>query len=198
MQIALDNLIESGRTIGKIWYSQAEGELYQVAYENGWNPEDFAGIIAVTSPKVSVRRNIRQALEIMGNSRYFDSVLSNVVSSVEHYVVTGVIRGRKTSAFRDALLGDQTALVLDSHMSNVFRIPQATIFRKDNYSKILRVIVRLSRRHKLTISQTQASLWCGQLQATGKTAQLFPILQEFENWRACNFRFPEGTIQLKI
>jgi len=186
-------LIELAGETGREWYSRAEDELRTVADLNGWDPVNLAGVIATTSPKVSVKRNIRIAFEVMGNSNYLDA-MDNVIIATEHYILTGEIRGRKTSAFQQALLGNGRAIVLDSWMGKIFKVPQEKLFRADNYGRITRAIKRLARVHGLTYAQTQACLWVGYQVKLERAVGFFPIMHEYRNWQAYGYRFPLGPI----
>ena len=81
---------------------------------------------------------------------------------------TGIIspRAMKVRAFRDALVGDDLAVVLDTHMNRL-------LFGKDRinqteYAAGTKRITNLALRLGWKPAATQAALWAGWLRETGR------------------------------
>jgi hypothetical protein len=108
-----------------------------------------------------------------------------------HWERTGIIRGKKTSAFSSALAGHQTAVVLDVHMANIFNVPQQKLFRQDVYASILGKLCKLSERNGLSLRDVQAALWCGWKLRQNQTVEPFPILDEYALWQRLNRQYPD-------
>lgn len=191
--MTLDELTELGKPVGQQWYELAEQELRAVAEENGWNPVTFAAVLAITSPRVTLKRNIRYSLEWLANSNPLD-MMTPVRAALDYYERTRQIRGPKTSAFKACLLGCPDSLVLDVHMARALDIPQEIINRKGPQSFARQRITRTASRHGLTIAQTQACVWAGQIQRTGRKPEYFPLRREYQVWQKYGYRFPLGSI----
>lgn len=67
---------------GADWYDQAAREIKTVCDAAGWDCEQFTGILAVTSPRVSVARNVRITLHWMQTGELLDNVMTAIRRSV--------------------------------------------------------------------------------------------------------------------
>lgn len=183
--IAADNLD------GQNWYTLAQSEIRVICQLENWRVEQFTGILSVTSPRCSVRRNVRIALQYCGTGRILNNVMRSVRRSIEIFNDSGEIRGPKTSTFNRALLGDASAVVLDSHMANLFEVRQSIAFRrKGDIKHWSKIVADIAAEIDLTPSACQACLWYGQRRSIGEYPENFPIAAEYKNWLAHNREFP--------
>lgn len=106
------------------WYTHAKADIELVCKHKGWDFDRFVDILAITSPRVAVVRNIRAAMYYMDIEKYVSGTIRTTRRAMEHYEETGEIRGLKTSAFARALKGDLEAIVLDTWMAEAFEIGQ--------------------------------------------------------------------------
>ena len=118
------------------WYANATREISLIAFREGWSHQRFASVLAITSPRVKVSRNVSIALYYCHHGHLDNiSVVPNVRRSLDHWEATGIVRGPKVSAFRNALCGDPDAVVLDVHMAAVFDVPQSQFSRPSVYAR---------------------------------------------------------------
>lgn len=188
-QLAADNLD------GANWYNQAAAEIQTVCSLANWNVERFTAILAVTSPRVAVARNVRITLHYMQTGELFSNVMRGIRRSVEVYETSGDILGAKTMPFYRALLGDASAIVLDVHMANLFNVSQRLLTRKDIKAKCQNAVKRVARRLCISPRDCQAALWTGQVRSVGRNPGRINLLQEYANQQAYG-RFPAtGSIK---
>ena len=174
----LARLCESGRDLAD-WYNQANQGL-QAGLGN--RAGLAADILAVTSPRVQLRRNVNITRHVLArwDSRDLtglapEGILPNVVESLHRYRATGKITGKKTGPFARALRGDSSALVLDVWMARALGIPQSTLFNKSVYPAIVDRMTRTAQRFQFTIAECQAAIWSGTLRDNGRNPQYFPV-----------------------
>jgi hypothetical protein len=172
------------------WYAEAEAEVSEVCRLAGWDRITFTAILAITSPRVSVRRNARITLQYMATGVLFTNVMGNIRRGIDHYNATGEIRGPKTGPFFAALLGETSAIVLDVHMANLFAVPQSKLKNRGPRQTICNAIRRVASAVGTSPRDCQACLWAGQLRSRGRTATRFDIMQEYANMLAHGGEFP--------
>lgn len=173
------------------WYAQAEAEVQSICSMENWDREHFTAILSVTSPRCSVRRNIRIALEYVGNGNLMQNVFRSVRRSIEMWNEDSVIKGPKTSVFFAALMGDKNAVVLDTHMANLFGVEQKVAFRrKPEIAYWTHVVRRIAAKLNCEPRAAQASLWYAQKYRIGENPEEFPIVNEYRNWLRHNRKFP--------
>lgn len=154
------------------WYTDGVPVVEAVADSLGVQPETLAEVIAITSPRVSVSRNMALALRYLNDRERYASapgevlrrdlgVIQATASALQHWERTGKIRGPKTSAFARALLGDPDALVIDVWMSRALGVPQDRVTTLANRKKIAERIGAVARSLGWTIAETQAAIWAG-------------------------------------
>lgn len=146
------------------WYRQAGRDLQALserespADPSGWK-ERFVDILAITSPRVAVVRNIRLALCYSRMRKAHPTTIRGVRAALEHWEDTGEIRGPKTSRFAKALNGDEDAVVLDVWMAFAMRVDQRVFATKSGYERHSRTIRRVAKKLGWTPAETQASIW---------------------------------------
>ena len=158
------------------WYYHAHRSILDYCAHPSW-PQGFrpsvggvADVLAITSPRVSVARNVRLTRE------YFETgslgpkgVLPGVLRSLETWHNTGDILGPKTSEFARALRGDGSALVLDTHMFQAYGHPAGRVPGVVERRRIERSVRSVAGRLGWQVAETQAAMWAGRLLSLGKT-----------------------------
>lgn len=147
---------------GRHWYTTARQTVAGIAHRTG-RPDAHA-YLALFSPRCSVTRNIRNTLYFLDTSQFPHDVPHSVRRSVEFYQQSGLIRGPKVSAFSRALAGDDSAVVIDTHMARAFRILDhtGTHIPRHAFREAIRRITRLAHHLQVTPCQAQAMVWTGQ------------------------------------
>ena len=177
---------------GLFWYDLARQEIDEICRREGWNVEHFVSILAVTSPQVAVRRNVRITLQYMAHGEFLANVLGNVKRSVEIWESEQTIRGQKTSAFQRAILGDQTAVVLDTHMANALHVPQKAFARRFAVERCQRRVEQVAEVLDMSPRSAQACIWFGQKRSVNENPEPFPLLWEYGHFLYQGRKFPSS------
>lgn len=172
------------------WYDNAAAEIADVCNAAGWDRDTFTAILAITSPRVSVCRNLRITLQYMATGRTFPNTMAMINDCISHYHATGEIRGPKTGPFRAALCGDTSAIVLDTHMASLLGVKQSAFSRRAVRIKCYGIVRRVAAAARLTPRDCQATLWTGYLRGIGRNPARFNVRQEFANLLAYGGSFP--------
>ena len=112
------------------WYAQAAVEIADAAQRltaelgRTISPKYLGDILAITSPRVAVRRNIRLALQYIRSGTIPSGILPTVAIALRRYEQTGIVRGVKVGPFSKAILGNPQAIVLDVWMSRALGVDQ--------------------------------------------------------------------------
>ncbi len=196
----LCRLAEIGRPYSS-WYNVALAESVWVCELENWPVKRFIDILAITSPRVAIRRNVRLALQYCRSRRVFTSTMKQTTQSLKTYEATGEIskRGLKITAFRNALLGDRSAIVLDVWIARALKVDQLYFSTKVGYAHASQRMLQASKRFKMHPRDFQACVWAGIFrELSTKQPQFFPILAEHHNWLAYDRQFPDsGPIIVK-
>jgi len=123
--------------------------------------DKFIGVLAVTSPRVSVQRNWTGTVAYFRDGSLPWGFIRSTRSALDHYERTGDIRGPKTSKFRDALAGEPSALVLDTWMAKALGVEHAAVTRKYNIEAATRRVGKVAKERGWTMAETQAAIWAG-------------------------------------
>ena len=166
------------------WYAHAKGEVQRVSDDCGWCWLRFADVLAVTSPRLAVRRNVRVALHYMRTGEWLTAVIYATRCAMLHYEETGEIRGRKTSAFAAAIKGDLDAIVLDTWMAKAFEIEQRLFERVPIRRECELRIQRAARECGYHPAQCQAAVWAGIVLRAGRHVQMLRVSEETVLWDA--------------
>lgn len=151
------------------WYRVARGvirRLADVGYEGypdvqGLRYRRFAELVAITSPRTSVARNLKFAWgEFIGHGPPSDMIRSTR-QALAHYYRTGEIRGPKTSRFALVLRGDDNIAVVDTWMARALSVPDNQARNKSTQELAERVIGCVARYHGWALSEAQAAVWAG-------------------------------------
>ena len=195
----LNRLASNGLDLAN-WYDIAQEEIAIVCQQAEWDIKTFTNVLAIMSPQVAVRRNIRMAIVYFGQERVFlANTLPNVKRSLEVYLDTGKIGGHKVPYFASALLGDHSSVTLDTHMAKaMLRLPEPHIkyFRRQaTFDSATKAVSRVGRQLGLSPRDCQAAIWSGQFRDSGREPAYFPILSEYDNWLSMGRQFPlEGVV----
>lgn len=174
----LDKYFESG--IDSLnWYADANRQIVELAKILKVDTTLLAGVIATTSPRCSVRRNIRLTLHWFIDGTLPVGTMKMITDITVKWVERREMTGPKISAFRDALLGKEVA-VIDSWMF------WAYYSVKSGSSKLHREAValtsKLSKRYGQPLQSVQAAIWNGVRQSEGYLPVDFPVLSEYRKF----------------
>lgn len=146
------------------WYDKAYSSAAGLAVEYDCSIDRAAAILAITSPRVSVSRNLKNAATYLRTGK-LSGVIPATIKGLETYESTGKVSGPKVSAFYDAIRtgGYCDAVVLDVHMANALGIPQEKLFNKANHTKAIGRVNQVAEWMNIYPAQAQACIWSGYL-----------------------------------
>ena len=139
----------------------ANAECTETAYRT------LCDLVALTSPRCAVKRNLRLAWGEFTNKPRPADMIQSTHAALDHYYSTGKIRGPKTSRFARVLLGDDDCVVVDTWMARALGIPDRQARNKSTHMLGERIAwsvrARLSRATGIrwTLAETQAAIWTG-------------------------------------
>ena len=130
---------ESEKQTGRAWYERARVDIGELAIQHQTTTKIVAGVVAALSPNVHWDRNIEDANSVLGVglspyelADYHECTVSTYNSNkVKAFAIAeldwntrgeslDILRGPKVTAFYLNLIGDSSALTLDSHAYNAF------------------------------------------------------------------------------
>ena len=154
------------------WYSRSHNTLIRLY---GADAPIVAGIIAATSPRVSVKRNWEVSTAFyrkwVNAGKLLDGIA--VVSCLKEVCVPlpawipNVLRavngkplsGLKVESFRRNLSGDYDAVVLDTWMAQFFGVPHATLAKPEVYNHISAIIRDAAKALDWYPCEVQETVW---------------------------------------
>jgi hypothetical protein len=167
----------------RCWYWDAGWDIKGVGRLRAWNHEKLADVLALTSPRMAVTRNIRVTLLYMrdGWDGLPNDVTRTVRSALRHWEETGEIRGPKTSAFAACLKGDMEQVVLDTWMARALAVPQRVFGTKRGYASGARRIRYGAHLVGITPAEFQAAVWAATVKRAGRNVPSLLVSRELAN-----------------
>ena len=172
---------------GRHWYRDATADIDYVSWLEGWDRAEFAGVLATSSPRCSVVRNIRMSLHFMHFRNLRVIPMRGIRTSVKRCVDGKGINGQKTSSFYENLSGNTKAVTLDVWMAYALGIDQTDFSRKASHSKATGRIVSVAERLGIEPCEAQAAIWTGYRTRAGLNHSKFSVAREYfaardNNW----------------
>lgn len=172
----------AGMPDGLVWYKNAAKEIERYCAEHGYRFDTFCDVLAITSPRVRVSRNVELTKQFMDDHYYetmgdwLDSLLPATRSALIHWRETGKIRGPKTSAFAAALKGDKQALVIDAWMARALNVPHSKVNGVKALITINDLLYDITADLSIPLRELQACIWCGIIKAHNKVPANIELL----------------------
>ena len=164
---------------GRNWYRDATGQIDFIAHAEGWDRDEFAGVLATTSPRCSVLRNIRLGLHFMHFRNLRVVPMRGIRRSLQRFVDGDGIAGIKTGPFCANLSGNYDPVTLDIWMARALGIDQSDFNRKATHAEATRRVVRVARRLRVAPAEAQAAIWTGYQRLKGLNPGAFSIVSEY-------------------
>ena len=149
------------------WYADAHTAIAEVCQRFNWDTGKFIDVMAITSPRVQVSRNWGLTFTYMRTGKLPPGVMRSTRTALSNWEKGEGIKGRKTGPFAAALKGDTDALVLDVWMALALGVEQTKVTRLDNIAAARRRMERIAGVLGCTMSEAQASVWCGIIRSRG-------------------------------
>lgn len=162
------------------WYRDSLQDIMTVCYRKNWGLCRFIDVLALTSPRLSVRRNVRVTIHYMSTGELLDGIIRSTGAAVTHYEETGVIRGVKTKPFAEALKGDPDAVVLDTWMARALGVDQKRFEAKRVRHSAARRVRYVSHLMGWTPAETQAAVWAATVKRAGRNVVRVNPIEELE------------------
>lgn len=162
---AYQQATEDDRAAGRTWYEDARAWVDQTAAELEVSRSLVAGVTAAISPRVqwySNKMRARAAIVAGGHAGLFSEHVRRILGGE---APLRVLRGPKVRAFYRALMGDDGAAVIDSHMTRAAGIKPASRGRvrkfeeQAAYRKGAAGLRAAARRHGVKTTHLQAAVW---------------------------------------
>ena len=145
---------------GESWYREARRTCRALAREFGVSLRTAAGVVAALSPRVTWSQNIRLACDALagierpiGAFRANASKAAAIVRGVRPLAILG---GSKVRAFYRALVGDESASVVDVWMARAMRIRKLS---SRVYERAVMAMRRVAAYVGTTVARLQAIVW---------------------------------------
>jgi hypothetical protein len=144
----------------KFWYRDSRRAIKRI-YGKDWKL--MCGLLACTSPRVSLKSNVTIALKaynlIKAGQVPDVGFIKAHSKGIAHYLKTGLPKGRKTRPFYLNLLGQEQHVTVDLWVVRYSGIAHA-IPNAQEHSLIVDKIKEEAERLGLTPAQRQAEIWC--------------------------------------
>lgn len=160
------------------WYAWAASDILQAAKRVPVSPSRMTDLLALYSPRVSVKRSIRMVLHQLRTGQHAHDVVRSTRAAVDHWKRTGEIRGPKTLAFSRALRDYPGAVVLDVWMARAFRIDPRQFARPKVYTACADRVRIVGQRLDWEPRQAQAAIWSAVVQQQRRTVPVMNVLAE--------------------
>lgn len=147
----------------RFWYTKARKNLKFLAKQYNIPYKTIAGITAITSQNIRLEHNMKIVLDWIKNGANIEACekikhYSIVKNNAKMFLQTGQINGPKISQFYEALIGNNDAIVLDTHMASAFNVKNKWSKTKMNLAK--KDIQKISKHLNWKPCQVQAAIWC--------------------------------------
>lgn len=148
----------------KTWYNNAYHAIYK---KYGSDTELFIKLLAVTSPRNTVKTNViyaKRMYHAIKSGKSVDNLKCGIATkailrNVKRVIRNDDIRGKKITAFCDALLGNVNSVTVDVWMLKAFNIKRHAPTPLD-IKYITHMCNVLSKRLNIPPRSVQACLWC--------------------------------------
>lgn len=140
---------------GRTWYDEATISVKAYADRKGFTHKRVADILAILSPRVSVKHSITLTMRYLEEGTTQGMMLGRI-RALQKYERTGEFFGPKVTAFSKALQGDTTVVVVDTWMLKAFGDVKPTPKVHKSITKSVRMI---ATKLQWQPAETQAAIW---------------------------------------
>ncbi len=160
------------------WYQSARTDIIEVCKIRGWSVDRFIDVLALTSPRTQVKKNIRVTMRYMSGESLDFRVMKTITVALKHWEETGEIRGPKTSAFAACLHGDLSRVVLDVWMAHAFNVDQRLFATKYTSYPATQRVIDAADIVGLRPAEAQAAIWAASVREHRVTVPSMRITDE--------------------
>lgn len=144
----------------KNWYKNSN-KLIKAYYKNKSNM--FIDILAITSPRTTVKQNTKNAIKTINNMDKIDKMTYGITTkqtrkNLKLYLKTGTFNGLKINQFADSLNLIDGSICIDVWMLKAFNINRNAPTYND-VKHINHMVKHIAKKLNLKTYEVQASLW---------------------------------------
>jgi hypothetical protein len=145
---------------GAEWYRTARETCRDMATDNGVTHECAAGVVAALSPRLRWSVNLRAAKRCLAGEKVPGVVKANLAKA--NQIAAGapplsVLSGPKVRAFYNAIMGDDSAAVVDIWVTRV--VGWTKDVKRATYEKIATALKQAAEKVGTSVCTLQASVW---------------------------------------
>lgn len=150
----------AAHTEGALWYLKARRVARTIARVCGVTQAQAAGVIAALSPRLQWVANVRAAGKLCAGvipSGVFRANLTKAKLILSGVRPLSVLRGPKVRAFYRAIMGDESAAVVDvwtARAAGLTRIPTDR-----DYRDVSAALAHVAAFEGITVARVQATAW---------------------------------------
>lgn len=148
----------------RFWYVSARKSIKNLSKQYNIPYNKLCGVVAILSQNIRLEFNQELVLDWIKNGANIKAVnkirhYNTVKNNLKHYLKYNEIRGPKISAFYEVLVGNNNAIVLDTHMASAFFINKQ--WNNTKRKKATKVITKIAKEFNWKPAHVQAAIWCG-------------------------------------
>lgn len=162
---------------GRAWYRDAGKVVARIGVLGRADTGYVADILAITSPRVQITRNVALTLEYLRTGAV-TGALPMVVKCLEKYRACGDISGPKTRAFAECLRGNTHAVVIDVWIIRALGLAPNVSLSRRAYFDAAGHILETAHVLRWTPAETQAAIWCAIRAEHGRQSHSLPFPKE--------------------
>lgn len=150
----------AARLEGSVWYANARQAARGIARSSGHTLATTCGVIAALSPRLGWTHNVNAAramCEGRATTGIFKASRAKAEAILRGERPLRVLRGPKVRAFYRALMGDETAAVIDVWTARVAGVRPDHVTRR--YDEIAAALARGAAMVGTTTARLQATAW---------------------------------------
>lgn len=157
------------RREGATWYADAARTARAMARQYGVSNATAAGVIAAISPRLTWKYNVRAAGMLLARQAHVPGVFKASLAKARR-ILDGerplkVLSGPKVRAFYRALMGDESAAVVDVWTARAAGISPEQASRQ--YDDVATALTLAALAARTTVARLQATAW---VQVRGRAA----------------------------
>lgn len=157
---AWDKATDEEREQGAEWYAEARARISRMARNFGVSKSCAAGVVAALSPRLRWSVNVRAAETLLSGttpSGVFKASLAKAQRILAGEKPLRVLSGPKVRAFYRALMGDESAAVVDVWVARA--VGWTKEIKAKAYARIARALAKAAEIVGVAVAKLQAVAW---------------------------------------
>lgn len=147
------------------WYERTRLEVISICDRYGWSASDFFAVLAASSPRVAVTRNVRITAHTMATGKCPTNCLGSTIKATNAAYLYGTVSGQKVRDFWESLVegGRTTSYTLDVHMATALGVRQQSFSTQSGKASAYLQLehARRGMTTPMMAGEFQAAVWAG-------------------------------------